>query len=147
MIYLKIDFIDEEHFIIYYLCDNQFRTEEEMKSFFKLLNYDLKTRFHYEFHGFYNVEIFCCNGLYVLDFENIDDFGNKDFNITMLLNSVLLYEFEDPDIVSGEKIYYKEKYYIEVDDILDSPYLFEYGNIVYGKRVDEILNHGILVSI
>lgn len=144
---MKVDFIDDEHFIIYYLCDDQFRKEEEMKSFFKLLNYELNNQYHYEFHGFYDVEIFCCEGLYVLDFRNIDDFGGKDFNITMLLNSVLLFEFEDSDMVEGNKIYYQGKFYTEVIDVLDNPYLFEYGEIVYGKRVEEILNQGILVSI
>lgn len=144
---MKIEFIDDEHFIIYYLSDDNFRTEDEMKAFFKLLNYDLKHQCHYQFHGFYNVNIFCCQGLYVLEFENIDDFGNSDFNITMLLNSVLLYEFEDSDIVPGEKIYYQGKFYVEAVDVINSISLFEYGTIIYGKKVDEILNKGILVNI
>ena len=144
---MKIEFIDDEHFIIYYLSYEKFRTEEEMKSFFKLLNYDLKHQCHYQFHGFYNVNIFWCEGLYVLDFEYVDDFGNSDFNITMLLNSVLFYEFEDSDIITGEKIYYQGKFYVEVVDVLDDVNLFEYGTIVYGKKVEEILSNGVLVTI
>lgn len=144
---MKVDFIDDDHLVIYYLTSDNFRTEEEMKAFFKLLNYDLKHRYRYEFHGFYNVTIFCCEGLYVLDFENIDDYGSADFNITMLLNSVLLYEFDNSEIISGEKVYYQKKFYVEAIDMVDDIHLFEYGNIIYGKKVDEILNNGILVTI
>ena len=84
----------------------------------------------------------------MLEFENIDDYGSSDFDITMLLNSILLYEFEDSDMVKGDKIYYRGKFYIEVSTVMDDDiHFFEYGNIVYGKQVDEILSHGILVSI
>lgn len=144
---MKVDFIDDEHFIIYYLSYDSFRTESEMKTFFKLLNRDLKSKFHYEFHGFYNVNIFCCPGFYVLEFVNMDDFGSSDFNITMLLNSVLLYEFEDSDMINGEKIYYQNKYYVEIEEVKDDIHLFEYGNIIYGTKVDQILSQGILVNI
>lgn len=118
-----------------------------MKIFFKLLNSELKDRYDYEFNGFYDVNIFCLDGIYVLEFENIDDFGRSDFNITMLLNSVLLYEFDDSDLVLGEKVYYKDKFYVELVDVVDNIYLFENGNIIYGKKVEEVLNNGILVNI
>jgi len=144
---LKFEFINNEHFIIYCFSDDKIRTEDEMKTFFKLLNYDLKHRYNYEFHGFYNVTIYCCDELYILDFESVDDYGSADFNITMLLNSVILYEFEDFDIINGDKIFYKNKFYIEVIDMLNDIHLFEYGNIIYGNKVEEILNNGILVSI
>ena len=144
---MKVNFIDDNHLIIYYLSSDKFRTEEEMKAFFKLLNYDLKRLYHYEFHGFYNVNIFCCEGLYILEFDNIDDYGRADFNITMLLNAVILYEFDDSDIVSGEKIYYQKKFYVEAIDMMDDIHTFEYGNLIYGTKVEEILNNGILVTI
>lgn len=144
---MKVDFVNDEHFIIYYLSNDKIRTEEEMKKFFKLLNYDLKHQYHYEFRGFYNVTIFCCDGFYVLDFESIDDYGSADFNITMLLNSVILYEFIDSDIIVGEKVYYQGKFYIEAVNMLEDIHLFEYGNLVYGERVEEVLNNGVLVTI
>lgn len=144
---MKVDFIDNDNFIIYYLTDENFRTEEEMKTFFKLLNYDLKKQYNYEFHGFYDVKIFCKAGIYILEFESIDEYSRSDFNITILLNSIILYEFEDSDLFNEEKIYYKEKYYIEIDNVVDDIHLFEYGNVIYGKKIDEILNNGILISI
>lgn len=143
---MKVDFIDNNNFIIYYLSDDKFRTEDEIKIFFKLLNQELKHQHNYEFHGFYDVNIYSSDGIYVLEFENIDNYGQSDFNITMLLNTILLYEFEDEDIIKGDKIYYKEKFYVEIANIIDDIHLFEYGNIVYGKQVNDILNNGILVQ-
>lgn len=147
MIDLKVDFIDEEHFTIYYLSDNLFRTEEELKILFKMMNQQLKKQYDYEFRGFYNVVIYCNGNAFVMEFENIDDYGTTDFNITMLLNSVLLYEFEDSDILLEEKIYHDYKYYVELERMNTDIHLFEYGNIVYGKKVERILNEGILICI
>ena len=144
---MKVDFIDNTHFIIYYLSNESFKNEEELKTLFKLLNQDLSCKYDYRFHGFYNVTIFCSNGIYIFEFENIDDYGRGDFNITMLLNSVILYEFDDSDIINGDKLFYKDKFYIEIDSYLNDIHLFEYGNIIYGEKVNEILNNGILVKI
>lgn len=143
---MKVDFIDEEHFIIYYVCENiPDKTEEELRIFFKMINQKLQKQYHYEFQGFYNVNIYCNDHIFVMEFENLDDFGRADFNITMLLNSVLLFEFDDSDMISGEKIYYNQKYYVELDKMKDDIHLFEYGNIVYGEEVKKILSNGILI--
>lgn len=147
MINLKVDFIDKEHFTIYYFCDNVFRTEEELKIFFKMINRQLKKQCDYEFKGFYNVVIYCNSNTLVMEFENIDNYGTTDFNITMLLNNVLLYEFEDSDIILEEKIYYDDRYYVELEKMVADIHLFEYGSIVYGKKVERVLNEGILTYI
>ncbi len=144
---MKVDFIEEEHFIIYYLCEEKPQTEEELKIFFKMINQQLLKQFHYEFHGFYNVTIYCNDSVFVMEFENIDDFGRADFNITMLLNSILLFEFDDSDMIPGDKIYYDEKYYIELEKMQTDIHLFEYGNIIYGDQVKKILNQGVLIPI
>ena len=144
---MKVDFIDDEHLVVYYFYDEKIRTEEEVKVFFKLLNNQLKNKYDYEFHGFYNGNVYCKEKLLVLEFENIDDFGRKDFDITMYINSVLLYEFEDIELYPGKKVFYKNKYYIEVDDIIDDIRLFEFGNIIYGDKVEEVLNSGKLISL
>ena len=147
MIFLKVDFIDNEHFTIYYLTSHKFQTEVEMKNFFKLLNHELKHQIDYEFHGFYNVDIFWQRGLYILDFENVVDYGSGDFNITMLLNSTILYQFPDSDMVSGEKIYYHGNFYTEIENVIDDIHFFEYGKVIFGEQVNDILNHGILVTM
>jgi hypothetical protein len=112
-----------------------------------MLNQELKRKYNYEFSGFYNVTIYCYKKVWVLEFNCIDDYGTADFNITMLLNSVLLYEFEDSDMVIGNKIYYQKKFYVEIDSMMDDIHLFEYGKIVYGDKVQEILHRGTIISI
>ena len=143
---LKIEFIEDEKFLIYYYGKEKLQSEEELKIFFKALNNILQKKYHYELKGFYNVTIYCENPIYVMEFENIDDFGRADFNITMLLNSPLLVEFENEEMISGTKIYYQGKYYIELEQVKESPYLFEYGTIIFGEEVEKILAKGILIE-
>lgn len=144
---MKVNFIDDDHFIVYYLSDNNLKSEEEIKTFFILLNYDLKKIYKYYFHGLYNVEILSFNGFYILDFDLVEDFGNSDFDITVLLNTKALYEFEDSDLINDNKIYYNGKFYVEIDRVIHDIHFFEYGNVIYGKDAKVILNNGILVNM
>ena len=82
-----------------------------------------------------------------MNFENIDDYGKADFNITMVLNSTMLCEFDDFELFSGNKVYYNDRFYVELDDVVDDIRLFEYGNIIYGDEVDKIRNRGILFTV
>jgi len=143
---LRVDFLDDKNFIIYCIYDDSLKTEEEMKTFFKMLNKNLKRRYDYEFEGIYDVDIFKKNNIFVLVFKYIDDFGEKDFNITMYVNSTMLYEFEDVDFYFGKKIVYDNKYYIELDSVIDDIRLFEFGNIICGDKVEEVLRQGILIE-
>lgn len=143
---LKIEFNDLDCFTAFYITDDIFSTEAEYKVLFKYLNDVLYKRYNYSLHGFYDVTIYFYKGIYVLDFELIDDYGRKDFNVTLFLNSNMLYEFEDISLIDKEKIYYDNKFYVELDNMLSDIRLYEYGKIVYGKDVDKILNEGILIT-
>ncbi len=143
---LKIEFNDLDCFTVFYITDDIFSTEDEYKVLFKYLNDVLYKRYNYSLHGFYDVTIYFYKGIYVLDFELIDDYGRKDFNVTLFLNSNMLYEFEDISLIDKEKIYYDNKFYVELDNMLSDIRLYEYGKIVYGKDVDKILNEGILIT-
>lgn len=143
---MKVEFIDEDVFNIYYISSDIIQTELEMKILFRLLDNCLKYKYNYVFHGYYNVTVYAQDNILVLEFENIDDFGRKDFDITMYKNSVLLYEFYDADLVSGDKIFYDGKYYCEFEQLSNLDSIFEYGSIVYGDKVERILNGGILIK-
>lgn len=143
---IKVEFKDEESFTIFYITDEVFETEEEFKLFFKYLDNILKNRYNYELNGFYDVFIYFSDNLYILDFIYIDDFGNKDFNVTMYLNTTILYEFYDSDLISCKKIYYNNKYYTEIANMINDIRLFEYGNIIYGKEAEKIINRGLLIT-
>ena len=143
---IKIEFLDDDNFIIYYISDSLFRTEEEFKTFFKLLNRELELRYDYEFEGFYEVIIYYSDNVYILNFKLIDDFGTRDFDITMFLNSTILYEFEDMDLFDCDMVYYKEKFYTEIKNVASDIRLFEYGRVVYGKEVDDIIRQGMIIK-
>ena len=143
--FIKIVFNDEDSFYVYYITDKIFEKEDDFKKLFKYINDILIKKYDYEFDGFYDVVIYFQKGIYVLDFEFVDGYGDKDFNVMMYLNSDILYEFEDSEILDCQKIYYKEKYYTEVENVLDDIKLFEYGSIIFGKEVEEVLNNGILI--
>lgn len=142
----KVDFHCSDSFTIFFITDNIFETEEEYKILFKFINDTLYKKYSYSLHGFYDVVIYFYKGIYVLDFELIDDYGRKDFDVTLFINSNMLYEFNDMNLIDKEKIYYQDKFYTEIDNIIDDIRLYEYGRIVYGKDVDEILKNGILLT-
>jgi len=142
---LKIEFNDSDSFTVFYITNDIFETEDEYKILFKYLNEQLEKRYDYSFHGFYDVTIYCYKEVYVLDFDYLDDYGRRDFNVTIFLNNEMLYEFDDSELISGKKIYYNSKFYTEIENMINDIRLFEYGNIIYGKDVAEILNKGILV--
>lgn len=141
---LKIEFKDTDSFIIYYITDQIYEEISEYKSLFKYLNEELSKRYNYSFDGLYDVFVYNKGSVYILEFEYVDSYGDKDFNVTIFLNSKILYEYEDLDLDCC-KIYYKGKYYTDINNIKDDIRLFEYGNIIYGKEVDEILNRGISI--
>ena len=50
-------------------------------------------------------------------------------------------------MVSGEKIYYHGNFYTEIENVIDDIHFFEYGKVIFGEQVNDILNHGILVTM
>lgn len=143
---MKVDFIDSEHFTVYYICSSKLRTEEDLKCFLKMFNNYLKQKYNYVFKGYYNVNIYNNSDMYVLVFNNIDDYGIADFNINMSLSAPILYEFTDSDIIDGRKIYYDGKFYVEIDRFISDIHLFEYGNVIVGDYVNKIINNGIIID-
>ncbi len=143
---IKVEFNSEDSFTIFYITNEIFSNEDEYKVLFKYLDDVLFRKYNYALHGFYDVTIYSYKGIYVLDFELIDDYGRKDFNVTLFLNSMILYEFEDLNLITKDKIYYEDKFYTEIDNMIDDIRLFEYGRIIYGKDVNKILKNGILLT-
>ena len=142
--YIKVDFKDEDSFTIYYITNEIYENEEEFKGLFKYLNNYLEENYDKGFNGYYDVDIYYNKGIYILEFNYIDSYSNNDFNVTVFLNDTILYEYEDMDLISKEKIYFDRKFYTEIENIINDIRLFEYGNIIYGKKVKKILNRGIL---
>ena len=142
----KVVFTNDDSFIIYYITENVYHDEEEYKILFKYISDELYKRYNYFLNKFYDVNVYEDKGVYILEFNFVDDYGRKDFNVTLFLNSTLLYQFEDIDFISGNKIYYNGYFYVEITNMLDDIRLFEYGNIIYGKDFDKIFNKGLLIT-
>ena len=142
--YIKIDFKDEDSFVVYYITEKVYENEEDFKNMFKYINKYLEDKYDYSFSGFYNVYIYYNKGIYILEFEYDSPYGNSDFNVTLLLNTVILYEYDDISLIDNQKIYYDDKFYTEIENIINDIRLFEYGRIVYGKEANKVLNKGIL---
>ena len=138
---LKIEFIDDDSFTAYYITDDEFEDEDDYKIMVKYIDNELKRKYNYSLHGFYDVNIYVNKGIYIADFIFIDDYGRKDFNVSIFLKSKILYCFEDNDLISGKKMYYDGYFYIDIDRMLNDIRLYEYGSIVYGKDVELIINN------
>ena len=142
---MKIDFVDDDNLIVYYISEDSFDNEEYIQLFIKMLDRKLRKFYDYDFRGYYDVGIHRNGNITILEFERESDYGKADFDITVYLNSTVLFEFEDDDYYKGNKLFFKNKYYVnssKVDDRLD---LFEFGNIVYGKEAIKVLDQGILI--
>ena len=143
---LKVEFIDDDSFTIYYITSDILENEDDYRILFKYLNDELYKRYNYSLEGFYDVTIYVNNQVYILVFDRLDCYDRRDFNITILLNSIILYRFEDIDLIPNDKIYYRGYFYTEIDNIVGDIRLFEYGDIIYGKDTKEVLNRGILIT-
>ena len=139
---INTKFNDEDSFTVFYITRKDYNTEDDYKEVFKEINDVLIRKYNIKFNGLYDVYIYKYPGIYVLDFIYVDDYGSRDFNVTVYLNSKVLYEFYDSDLCSGDKIYFDNKFYVGVDRVIDDIGLFEYGNIVYGEYADKIISKG-----
>lgn len=143
---MKINFIDENKFIIILfdsiIIDDSLCFKELFKSFSEILF----KKYKYVFNGLYSVYIYNNKNISIFKFINTMDDYLLDFDITVYKNSLLLFEFFDYELFDGKKVYFDNKYYIEYGDVCNRFDLFEYGNIIYGDSVNNILNNGILID-
>lgn len=141
---MKIDFSDK--ITIYYYNDKELDNLDNLKYSFKNIEKKLIQKFNYKFKGFYEVSIYKNNKFYIIEMEQLDDLGEPDFDVTMYINSPILFEFYNYDYYKGKKIFYNNKYYVELDNVYDRYDLFEYGNIIYGDCISKIVNNGIIIE-
>lgn len=139
---INIEFNDKDSFTVFYITRKDYNTEDDYKEVFKEINDVLIRKYDIKFNGLYDVYIYKYSGIYILDFIYVEDYGSRDFNVTVYLNSKILYEFYDSDLFTGNKIYYDNKYYTDIDNVVNDIRLFEYGNIIYGNDVDRIISKG-----
>lgn len=140
---MKIDFIDDDNLIVYYISDESFDNEKYIQLFIKMLDKKLRKQYDYDFRGYYNVDIYRSGNTNILEFERESDYGKADFDITVYLNSTILFEFEDEDYYKGNKLFFNNKYYVSSDMVDERIDLFEFGDIIYGKDALHIVDCGV----
>ena len=143
---LKIEFIDDNSFTVYYITKDRFTEVEDYKIMFKYINEELEEKYNYTMHGYYDVNVYTNENIYILDFIYIDDYGRRDFNVSIFLNSKILYKFYDSDLINGIKYYYNDSFYVDINSILNDIRLYEYGSIVYGDEAELIIRKAITVK-
>lgn len=137
---MKIEFIDDDNFIVYYYSFNDITNSNDMKELFLNINKKLK-KYNLSYKGFYKVDIYNNKDLYILEFNLIDEYYKSDFDITIYLNSTMYIEIDDLDLVKSECYYYLDKIYINLEDFSTNS-TYEYSNILYGNDVSDMIECG-----
>jgi hypothetical protein len=143
---LKVEFSDLDHFVVTYYDEVCLMNEEAVLLFIKMIGKHLEKVYHYTFIGSYHLLVYWKEKVTILEFEHLSSLGKVDFDVELLLNSSILYEFEDSSYLPGKKWYYQGKYYVNFDDLEDRIDLFEQGKLVYGKKAKEVAEHWVLVG-
>ena len=91
---MKIDFIDDDNLIVYYISDESFDNEKYIQLFIKMLDKKLRKQYDYDFRGYYNVDIYRSGNTNILEFERESDYGKAYFDITVYLNSTIMSSME-----------------------------------------------------
>jgi len=144
---MKIEMIDDDRFVVYYsfILDDILEYDiEDIKVFIQLLVVRLKNKYNLDIEGYYHLDVYV-NKILILEFYKIDEYSKKvDLNIVIHLDSTILVEFDDYFINSKKKYFYKDKYYLKIEDIDFLKYI-EFIRFVYDKEATNILNNAKIV--
>jgi hypothetical protein len=160
---VKLEVYDKDHYSIflnkYYLEDINFKEKNQIEVYFKKILMGLEKYYNLKIQGYYNVIVYV-NNLYGLVVELIkleDDYfkiydKKVDMRVTFNLNSKLLYKVDDYFLGKSIKgvrkniYFYNNNFYINIlsKNIAEKTMmeLLEKAEIVYGKKVYEILEMG-----
>ena len=113
-------------------------------SYIKEILPSINNRYKLNLNGFYKIKSYFNDkvGLF-LNVIKIDDndFNNEaDFRIILFQNEKFLFETEDYDLIKEykSKRYYKNKFYVDIDDIENINRLVDMGGIIYGEEAKRI---------
>lgn len=119
--------------------------KDTILSYIKEFILKINNRYKLNLSGFYKIKAYFSSkvGLF-LNVIKIDDneFNNEaDFRIILFQNEKFLFETDDYDVIKDtpNKKYYKNKFYVDIDDIYNVNNLIDMGKIVYGDEAKQIL--------
>ena len=138
--YLKVEVIDEDNFVVYLALDKkvQFENEDDIKQFLKDIILKLKKKLKSYFCGYYELIIHISFNIIVLEFEKIDEYcTGVDLNIVVLFKSEIMFKYNDFMLIKPD-YYYKKFFYKKINNCFDILKYLEFGSFIYGKDVEKI---------
>ena len=146
---IKLKIISEgDNFKIYLISKKN--EELDLKRYVKKIIIKLKNKMNKYIEGYYNVNVYV-NEIYgiVIELEKTGDFDFfKDFlelNIKIYENSKMYYKFSDYfTLINKNNIYYFDNnYYIDIENLNKKEllYITDFGEITYGKKLNNIISN------
>lgn len=136
----------------FYFQEINFSKKIEIISIIKDLISKIDKRYQLNLNGFYKIKVYPNQKLGVfLDIIKIDDnefSSGADFRIVVYPEAKFFLETDNYEIldVKVKKRFYKNKFYIDIDDISDLNLLSDFGNIVYGDSTQELIYQGKIIK-
>ena len=143
---LKVEFLDQDILNVEMMSQIDIENRNNLGLILKEIGIYLNRKYHYLLDGIYDVECYQCGKYFIFEMEWESDYPTIDFNITFHPNSRMLLEFMDSEYFFRKKYYYQGNYYMELPRVLDKTYCFEFGKVIYGEAVDEVLKNGVMIS-
>lgn len=138
-----------------------FKDEQKLEDYFKDFFIKLNKIYDMDINGYYNIDIYLDENYgAVLEIKNEDlDYYNYFSQIDMKLNISkttsflyeIKYEFLDNSLLKNAICYKSsDKIYLKINKEIDEYSFFkliEYSNIIYGRKVENILKYGKKVRV
>lgn len=146
---MRVELVNEDDLDIYInpynFNDINCYDKETIINYIKEFIVKINNRYRLNLSGFYKIKAYFNSkvGLF-LNVIKIDDneFNNDaDFRIVLFQNEKFFFETDNYEIIKiyPNKRYYKNKYYIDIDDIYNVNRLIDMGKIIYGEEAKEVI--------
>lgn len=153
---MKVELINEDDLDIYVnpynFNDIDCYHKDDILSYIKDFIIKINDRYKLNLSGFYKIKAYFNHkvGLF-LNVIKIDDneFNNEaDFRIILFQNEEFLFETEDYEIIKAypNKRYYKNKFYVNIENIDNINKLIDMGSIIYGEEAKKVLMNSRLIK-
>lgn len=149
---MKVEMLNEEDMDVFinkfYFNQSYIRDKDDLLVTIRDIIQKMDVRYHLNLKGFYKIKAYINQKIGAfLNIIKIDDneFTNEvDFRIIIFRNERFLLETEEYDVVSENvpKIYYHDKFYIDIEDLDNYNKYFDMVRVIYGDEVKEVLAKG-----
>jgi len=153
---MRLEILGTDNYLLFINSDKlfsvDFDSKEEIIGLVKEFIIKIQDLYCLNMNGFYKIRVFPNKviGLF-MEIEKMDDIEyekNIDLRIIVYLNEKFYLKVDDFDFVpyNISSIYYMDHYYMNMNDIEEILSLIEYGEIVYGSSLEDMLQKGIKIK-